>query len=105
MSSASGLVLAGDWLHCVADDEHHLATLPWHGGDTAGVLQLQVLGSSAKGAESTVALKPVPLSFTSHDVVRGSQPLPDGFRPREAKVQVLDRPAGAALGMRVMLVK
>lgn len=70
-----------------------------------GVLQLQVLGSSAKGAESTVALKPVPLSFTSHDVVRGSQPLPDGFRPREAKVQVLDRPAGAALGMRVMLVK
>lgn len=72
---------------------------------TTGVLQLQLIGSSAKSAETTVALKPVPISFTTHEVVRGSQPLPDGFRPREAKVQVLDRPAGAALGMRVMLVK
>lgn len=72
---------------------------------TTGVLQLQLIGSSAKSAETTVALKPVPISFTAHEVVRGSQPLPDGFRPREAKVQVLDRPAGAALGMRVMLVK
>ncbi|MBL0726363.1 hypothetical protein [Piscinibacter sp. HJYY11] len=72
---------------------------------TTGVLQLQLIGSSAKSPETTVALKPVPISFTTHEVVRGSQPLPDGFRPREAKVQVLDRPAGAALGMRVMLVK
>jgi hypothetical protein len=70
-----------------------------------GVLQLLGTGSSAKSPQATVALKPVPLSFSSHEVVRGSQPLPEGFKPREAMVQVLDRPAGRALGMRVMLVK
>lgn len=72
---------------------------------TSSVLQLQVTGSSAKSPQATVALKPVPLSFASHEVVRGSQPLPEGFKAREAMVQVLDRPAGRALGMRVMLVK
>lgn len=72
---------------------------------TTGVLQLNVAGASSKGADTMVALKPVPLSFTAHEVVRGSQPLPEGFRPREATVQVLDRPAGKSLGMRVMLVK
>lgn len=72
---------------------------------TTGVMQLQVLGSSAKSPQATVALEPVPLSFTSHEVVSGSQPLPEGFKAREATVQVLDRPAGRALGMRVMLVK
>lgn len=72
---------------------------------TTGVLQLQVVGSSAKSPQATVALKPVPVSITSHEVVSGSQPLPEGFKAREATVQVLDRPAGRALGMRVMLVK
>lgn len=72
---------------------------------TTGVMQLQVVGSSAKSPQATVALKPVPVSFTAHEVVSGSQPLPEGFKAREATVQVLDRPAGRALGMRVMLVK
>ncbi|MET0335220.1 MAG: hypothetical protein ABW190_13185 [Rhizobacter sp.] len=72
---------------------------------TTGVLQLQVTGISAKGPETTVALKAIPLSFSQHEVVRGSQPLPDGFKAREATIQVLDRPAGRSLGMRVMLVK
>lgn len=72
---------------------------------TTGVMQLQVLGSSAKSPQATVALKPVPVSIGSHEVVSGSQPLPEGFKAREATVQVLDRPAGRSLGMRVMLVK
>jgi hypothetical protein len=71
----------------------------------SGVLQLQVSGTPAKGPDTTVALKPVPLNIVGHEVVRGSQPLPAGFKPREATVQVLDRPAGRSLGMRVMLVK
>lgn len=70
-----------------------------------GVLQLQVAGMPATGPETTVSLKPVQFSLAGHEVVRGSQPLPAGFKPREAKVQVLDRPAGKSLGMRVMLVK
>jgi hypothetical protein len=70
-----------------------------------GVMQLTVSGQSAKGPETTVALKPVTLALGGHEVVRGSQPLPEGFRPRETTVQVLDRVAGKPLGMRVMLVK
>src|SRR5688572_26370614 len=35
LSSASGLVRAGGFLHCVADDEHHMATLPLGGGPVA----------------------------------------------------------------------
>lgn len=70
-----------------------------------GVLQLTVAGLSARGPETTVALKPVTLALGSHEVVRGSQPLPEGFRPRETTIRVLDRPAGNSLGMRVMLVK
>jgi hypothetical protein len=70
-----------------------------------GVLQLTVSGQSARGPETSVALKPVTLALGRHEVVRGSQPLPEGFTPRETKVQVLDRVAGTPLGMRVMLVK
>lgn len=71
----------------------------------AGVLQLTVAGVSARGPETTVALKPVTLALGSHEIVRGSQPLPEGFKPRETTIRVLDRPAGNSLGMRVMLVK
>jgi hypothetical protein len=69
-----------------------------------GVMQLTVAGQSARGPETTVSLKPVTLALGSHEVVRGSQALPEGFKPRETTVQVLDRVAGKALGMRVMLV-
>jgi hypothetical protein len=71
----------------------------------AGVMQVSVAGQSARGAETTVALKPVDLSIGSHEVVRGSLPLPEGFRPRQATVQVLERAGGKPIGMRVMLVK
>ena len=70
-----------------------------------GVMQLSVAGQSARGTETTVALKPVDLSIGSQEVVRGSLPLPEGFKPRQATVQVLDRIGGKAIGMRVMLVR
>jgi len=75
------------------------------GKPLAGVMQLVVAGASARGADTAVTLKPVALSLGSHQVVRGSLPLPDGFRPRQTTVQVLDRIGGKALGMRVILVK
>lgn len=71
----------------------------------AGVLQLTVAGVPARGTETTVVLKPVSLALGQHEIVRGSQPLPEGFKPRETTIRVLDRPAGNSLGMRVMLVK
>jgi hypothetical protein len=70
-----------------------------------GVLQLVVAGESGRGAPATVSLKSVALAAGSHEVVRGSQPLPDGFRPRQTTIQVLDRPGGQSLGMRILPVK
>jgi hypothetical protein len=75
------------------------------GKPMTGVMQLHVAGQTARGTETTVELKPVDLSIGSHALVRGSQPLPEGFKPRQATVQVLESAGGKALGMRVMLVK
>jgi hypothetical protein len=75
------------------------------GKPLAGVMQLVVAGESAAGTESSVNLKPVALTIGSHEVVRGSLPLPAGFKPRQTTVQVLDRVANRPLGMRVLLVK
>ncbi len=69
------------------------------------VMQLIAAGTSAKGGDSTVSLKPVSFQIGSQEVLRGNQPLPEGFRPREATIQLLDRAGGRALGMRVMIVK
>lgn len=74
------------------------------GKPLAGTLQLSATGESARGGEVTVPLKPVEVSIGSHAIVRGSQPLPEGFKPRQTTIQVLDR-AGKPLGMRVMLVR
>ncbi len=71
----------------------------------AGVMQFSVLGLTARGAETTVSLKPVDVSVGAYAFVRGSVPLPDGVRARQVTVQVLDAPGGKPLGMRVMLVK
>lgn len=75
------------------------------GKPLAGVMQLVVVGDSAAGTETSVNLKPVALAIGSHEVVRGSLPLPAGFKPRQTTVQVMDRAANRALGMRVLLVK
>jgi hypothetical protein len=70
-----------------------------------GVVQFIVAGDGGRTPDSTVTLKPVALSIGSQQVVRGSLPLPAGFKPRQATVQVLDRPGGKSLGMRVLPVK
>lgn len=71
----------------------------------AGVVQFTVSGESARGAPTTLALQPIALTMLGHEVVRGSLPLPEGFKPRQTTVQVLDRAAGKSLGMRVLLVR
>jgi hypothetical protein len=70
-----------------------------------GVMQLTVAGESARGTEQSVSLAPVTLSVAGHEVLRGSLPLPEGFKPRQTTIQVLDRAGGKALGMRVMPVR
>jgi hypothetical protein len=75
------------------------------GKPLVGVLQLAVVGASARGNESTVSLKPIAVSLGRHEVLRGSLPLPEGLRPLRASVQVLDRSANQVLGTRIWMVK
>lgn len=70
-----------------------------------GVLQLVVAGQAAGGRETAVRLQPVALTLGAHEVVRGSAALPEGFTPQRTTIQVLDRPAGKSLGMRVLPVR
>jgi hypothetical protein len=70
-----------------------------------GLMQLVVTGASAQRAQTTVTLKPITLSLGTHEVLRGSLPLPAGFQPQQTTVQILDRTAGKVLGMRMLIVK
>lgn len=70
-----------------------------------GVMQFVVGGQNGSGTESSVTLKPVAISVTNYQSLRGSVPLPDGFNPRQTTIHVRDRPDGKLLGMRVMFVK
>jgi hypothetical protein len=71
----------------------------------SGVMQFVVAGDSGRNPEATVTLKPVAITVGRHETLRGSVALPDGFKPRQTTINVLDRPEGKLLGMRVMLVK
>lgn len=75
------------------------------GKPITGVIQFATAGASAKGTETTITSKPVAVTLGSHEVAHGSVPLPEGFKPRQTTIQILDREAGRALGMRVFLVK
>lgn len=68
-----------------------------------GVMQLVVAGASGRAAD-TVALAPVPISVGLYETVRGSLPLPQGFKPRQTTINVLDKVGGKLMGMRVMNV-
>lgn len=71
----------------------------------SGVMQLVVSGASG-GKPTTLKMEPVNLSGDGgHEIVTGSVPLPDDFTPRQTTVQVLERPAGRSLGMRVLNVE
>lgn len=70
-----------------------------------GVMQLVVAGDTARGSAATIDLQPVALTLGSHGSLRGRQPLPQGFTPRQTTVRVLDRPGGRLLGQRVLLVR
>ena len=95
--SASGGMLAYDVV--LTRDRANLAK------PLTGVLQLVVTGASPQRQETSVALKPIALSMGRHEVVRGSLLLPEGFVPHQTTVQVLDRPSGKLLGMRMLLVR
>ena len=69
-----------------------------------GVMQLVLEGDGERGTPPRLSLKPAALSMGEMQVLRGSQPLPDDFKPRQATIQVFDRSAGKLLGTRVLRV-
>ena len=69
-----------------------------------GVMQLTVEGDPARGSGATVPLPPVNVSIGPHAVLRGALALPEGMKARQTTIQVLDKPAGRQLGMRVLPV-
>jgi hypothetical protein len=75
------------------------------GQPLSAVMQLVVEGETAQGTGATVNLEPVSISMGGHASLRGSLRLPDGFRPRQTTIQLLDRAGGRSLGRRVMYVK
>lgn len=70
-----------------------------------GVVQFVLAGDSASGSAATVTTKPMAVSVGRHEAVGGSLALPDGFRPKQATINVLDRAEGNLLGRRIMYVK
>jgi uncharacterized protein YfaS (alpha-2-macroglobulin family) len=71
------------------------------GRPLTAVVQLVVTGDTAGRGETVVTLPAVPVSLGPQAVLSGSQPLPAGFRPRQATVRVLGGKGGPLLGMRV----
>lgn len=69
------------------------------------VMQLVVTGDAPGRGDTAVTLPPVALSLGALAVLRGSLPLPAGFRPRQTTLRILGGPGGALLGMRVALVR
>lgn len=75
------------------------------GKPLTGVMKLVVAGDSAKGSETTFASEPIAISVGAYESLRGSVTLPDGFKPRQTTISLLDRVDGKQLGMRVIYVK
>ncbi len=71
-----------------------------------GVVQFTVAGSPAGGGpEAAHALPPVAVSVGAYETLRGTLALPDGFKPRQATIRVMERAGADPVGMRVMYVQ
>jgi hypothetical protein len=73
-------------------------------GALAAAVQFIVAGDTARGTPGTFTSQQMPFSIVSQQIVRGSLALPDGMKPRQTTIQVVDR-SGKLLGMRVWVVK
>lgn len=71
----------------------------------SGVMKFVVAGDSGRGSETTFSSEPIAISVGAYESLRGSVTLPDGFKPRQTTISLLDRVDGKQLGMRVIFVK
>ncbi len=70
-----------------------------------GVLQFVLAGETGRGARSSIGLDPLPVKIEGHESLRGRIELPEGFKPRQATINVLDKVDGRTFGRRVVFVR
>ena len=75
------------------------------GKPLSGVMKFVVAGDSGRGSETTFSSEPIAISVGTYESLRGSVTLPDGFKPKQTTISLLDRVDGKQLGMRVIFVK
>jgi hypothetical protein len=67
-------------------------------------VQFVITGETAQGTPKTISPASFGVSIGASEIVRGNLPLPDGFKPTQTTIQVLDHSGGRSLGMRVFLI-
>jgi hypothetical protein len=67
-------------------------------------VQFLITGETAQGTPKTISPASFGVSIGASEIVRGNLPLPDGFKPTQTTIQVLDHSGGRSLGMRVFLI-
>lgn len=70
-----------------------------------GVMQFVVRGNRASGAPDTLTFDAVPVEVGAYQHVQGVQDLPAGFVSRQTTIQVLDKPDGNTVGMRIIHIQ
>jgi hypothetical protein len=68
-------------------------------------VQYVVSGDAARGTSAVFTPAAQAASVGSSSIQQGTIALPDGLRPRQVSIHVLDRKSGKSLGMRVLEVK
>ena len=76
-------------------------------GDAAlpAAVQFVVSGDAAHGNSTSFTSAAQPISVGSSSIQHGTLSLPDGLKPRQVAIRVLDRSGGKSLGMRVLEVQ
>jgi hypothetical protein len=74
------------------------------GASMPAAVQFVIAGETAQGTPKTISPQSFPVTIGASEIVRGNLPLPDGFKPAQTTIQVLDHSGGKSLGMRVFLI-
>jgi hypothetical protein len=100
-------VRAGRFVATGATLNYSVVLTRGHGGEApmAASMQFVVEGDSARGTATEFTSPPQAVSLAPFQIESGSIALPDGMKPRQAKIRILDRGGSKSLGMRVLEVK
>lgn len=75
------------------------------GESFTGVMQFVLTGTSGRNSRATAALPAVDIRVGRYESLRGSVTLPEGFDPKQATINLLDKIDGKTYGRRVINVR